>query len=173
MPFEILHGDITRMRVDAIVNAANTKLQRGGGVCGAIFKAAGVREMQAACDALAPIQIGEAVITPGFALPAKYVIHTPGPRRHSINPRQPDLSAGEAERLLRNCYLNSLALAVSHGCKSVAFPLIATGVYGYPKDEALRVATAAIEEFLDKHRGCDLSVHLVMFDKAALEADGR
>ncbi len=157
MSFILIHQDITKMDVDAIVNAANTSLQMGGGVCGAIFKAAGVSELQAACDKLAPIQTGDAVITPGFKLPAKYIIHTAGPIYR-------DGKHGE-ERKLRSCYLNSLRRAVENDCKSIAFPLISSGIYGYPKDEALRVATEAIIEFLEEH---DLDVYLVIFDKATL-----
>ncbi|MPM02791.1 O-acetyl-ADP-ribose deacetylase [bioreactor metagenome] len=156
MPFTIVRQDITKMRVDAIVNAANTALQMGGGVCGAIFKAAGVDEMQAACDRLAPIQTGEAVITPGFGLPSKYVIHTAGPVYH-------DGRHGE-EAKLRACYLNSLKRAVENKCGSIAFPLISSGIYGYPKEEALRVATVAIQEFLIEH---EIDVSLVVFDKTA------
>lgn len=156
MPFTLIRNDITKMHVDAIVNAANTALQMGGGVCGAIFHGAGAAELQAACDLLAPIQTGEAVITPGFKLPAKYVIHTAGPVYL-------DGKHGE-ERLLRACYHNSLKRAIENGCESVAFPLISSGIYGYPKAEALRVATSAIQDFLADH---DLEVFLVVYDKAA------
>lgn len=161
MSFIIIRQDITKMNVDAIVNAANTGLRAGGGVCGAIFKAAGAAELQAACDKLAPIRTGEAVITPGFGLPAKYVIHTAGPIYR-------DGRQGE-EKLLRACYQNSLKRAVEHDCESVAFPLISSGIYGYPKAEALRVATEAIRDFLD---GTDheLKVSLAVFDKAAFAA---
>ena len=157
MPFTIVRQDITKMNVDAIVNAANTQLQMGGGVCGAIFKAAGAVKLQAACDKLAPIKTGEAVITPGFALPAKYVIHAAGPvyRRHS--PEQ-------NEKLLRSAYISSLQLAVKSHCESIAFPLISSGIYGYPKEEALRVATSAIKDFLAGH---DMDVYLAVFDKAS------
>ena len=110
MPFTIIRNDITKMKVDAIVNAANTELQMGGGVCGAIFKAAGAAELQAACNKLAPIQTGEAVITPGFNLSCKYIIHTAGPIYR-------DGSRGE-EKLLRSCYLNSLKLALENNCKA-------------------------------------------------------
>lgn len=158
MPFSIIRNDITKMNTDAIVNAANTELKMGGGVCGAIFKAAGASQLQKACDRLAPIKTGEAVITEGFDLPAKYIIHTAGPvyvdGRH-----------GE-EELLRSCYINSLRLAIEKGCKSIAFPLISSGIYGYPKAEALRVATDAIRTFLSDH---DMDVTLVVFDKASFE----
>ncbi|GIP16195.1 hypothetical protein J40TS1_18370 [Paenibacillus montaniterrae] len=158
MPYTIVRQDITKMKVDAIVNAANTSLQMGGGVCGAIFKAAGILELQAACNILAPIKTGEAAITPGFALSAKYIIHAAGPvYNHSI--------AEQSEQFLRSAYINSLQLAVKHKCQSIAFPLISSGIYGYPKDEALQVATSAILDFLADH---DLDVYLAVFDKAAL-----
>jgi O-acetyl-ADP-ribose deacetylase (regulator of RNase III) len=144
------------MKVDAIVNAANAALQMGGGVCGAIFKAAGAADLQAACDKLAPIQTGEAVITPGFRLSSKYVIHT-------AEPVYRDGKSGE-EAQLRACYLNSLKRAVENACESVAFPLISSGIYGYPKDEALWVATTAIREFLEEYY---LDVVLAVFDKAS------
>lgn len=154
MPFTIIRQDITKMDVDAIVNAANTDLLMGGGVCGAIFSAAGAAELQTACDKLAPIKTGDAVITPGFSLPAKYVIHTAGPVYR-------DGKNGE-ETALRACYINSLKLAVENGCESIAFPLISSGIYGYPKDEALRIAETAIQSFLNDH---DLDVYLAVFDK--------
>lgn len=158
MPFTIVRQDITKMKVDAIVNAANTALQMGGGVCGAIFQAAGATELKAACNKLAPIQTGEAVITPGFQLTAKHIIHTAGPV-------YTDGKHGE-EGLLRACYINSLKRAWENGCKSIAFPLISSGIYGYPKAEALRVATAAIQSFLNTQ---EMDVSLVVFDKAAFE----
>jgi O-acetyl-ADP-ribose deacetylase (regulator of RNase III) len=157
MPFNIVRQDITKIKVDAIVNAANTDLQMGGGVCGAIFKAAGARELQAACNKVAPIKTGEAAITPGFNLSAKYVIHSAGPiYRH--------WSAEQSEEFLRSAYTNSLRLAVENKCESIAFPLISSGIYGYPKDEALQVATSAIQEFLADH---DIAVTLTVFDKSA------
>jgi len=156
MPFTIVRQDITKMKVDAIVNAANTDLAMGGGVCGAIFNAAGVSDLQTACDKLAPIQTSDAVITPGFRLPAKFVVHTAGPVYRGGK-------SGEEEQL-RSCYLNVLKRAVENKCKSIAFPLISSGIYGYPKDEALRVATRTIHDFLGEH---ELDVYLVVFDKAA------
>ena len=157
MPFNIIRQDITKMEVDAIVNAANTELKMGGGVSGAIFKAAGAIKLQAACDKIAPIKTGEAVITPGFDLPAKYVIHTAGPVYNKRNPE-------ESEKLLRSAYTESLQVAIDHRCESIAFPLISSGIYGYPKDEALQVATSAIRDFLNEH---DLEVFLALFDKSA------
>lgn len=156
MPFTIVRQDITKMAVDAIVNAANTDLQAGGGVCGAIFKAAGAAALQKACDKLAPIKTGEAVVTPGFGLAAKYIIHTAGPVYH-------DGCSGEEEQL-RASYTNSLKRALEHGCASVAFPLISSGIYGYPKDEALRVARESIVAFLETE---ELDVYLAVFDGAA------
>ena len=156
MSFNIIRNDITKLNVDAIVNAANTSLLMGGGVCGAIFSAAGADRLQDACDSLAPIKTGEAVITPGFNLPAKHIIHTAGPVYR-------DGKQGE-EALLRSCYTNSLELAVKHNCESIAFPLISSGIYGYPKTEALRVATAAIRSFISEN---DIAVSLAVFDKEA------
>ena len=157
MPFTIVRQDITKMKTDAIVNAANTELKMGGGVCGAIFKRAGEYELQKACDDLSPIKAGEVVITPGFALPARYIIHAAGPVYDASSPK-------ESEKLLRAAYLNSLNLAKDYNCKNIAFPLISSGIYGYPKDEALRVATAAIKDFLDSH---DMDIYLTVFDKDA------
>ncbi len=156
MPFTIVRQDVTKMKVDAIVNAANTDLQMGGGVCGAIFKAAGAAQLQAACDKLAPIKTGEAVITPGFNLRAKFVIHAAGPVYRQWNKEQ-------NEQHLRAAYTNSLKRAIENKCESIAFPLISSGIYGYPKDEALQVATSAIQDFLTNH---DLDVTLVVFDKS-------
>ncbi|MDR0861392.1 MAG: macro domain-containing protein, partial [Oscillospiraceae bacterium] len=159
MPFKIIRNDITKLRVDAIVNAANTDLAMGGGVCGAIFKAAGATQLQAACDKLAPIKTGEAVITPGFGLSAKFVIHAAGPVYRHWN-------AAQNEELLRAAYTNSLKRAVENECESVAFPLISSGVYGYPKADALAVANATIRDFLADN---DLDVSLVVYDRAAFE----
>lgn len=157
MPFSIVRQDITKMKADAIVNAANTALQMGGGVCGAIFKAAGAEKLQQACDKVSPIKTGEAAITPGFQLPAKYVIHAAGPVYNSKNKEQ-------CAALLRSAYTNSLALAMENKCESIAFPLISSGIYGYPKDEALREATTAIADFLAEH---EIDVYLAVFDKAS------
>jgi O-acetyl-ADP-ribose deacetylase (regulator of RNase III) len=157
MPFTIIRQDITKLNVDAIVNAANTDLQMGGGVCGAIFRAAGPAELQAACDQAAPIKTGGAAITPGFRLPAKYVIHAAGPVYRHWNKAQ-------SEAYLRSAYIESLKLATEHDCHSIAFPLISSGIYGYPKAEALQVATAAITDYLTGH---DLDVYLAVFDKTA------
>ena len=155
MSFTIIRQDITQMKVDAIVNAANTGLFMGGGVCGAIFNAAGPEKMQAACNALSPIRTGEAVITPGFNLPAKFVIHTAGPMYRLKESEQ-------CARLLRSSYMESLNLALQNKCESIAFPLISSGIYGYPADEALQIATVAIKDFLTHN---DMDVYLVIFDR--------
>lgn len=157
MPFTIVRQDITKMQVDAIVNAANTDLSMGGGVCGAIFNAAGQTKLKEACDKVSPIKTGGAAITPGFKLPAKYIIHAAGPIYHQWN-------ADENEKLLRSAYMESLKLAVENGCGSIAFPLISSGIYGYPKEEALQVAVSAIKDFLSEH---DMDVYLAIFDRAS------
>lgn len=154
MPFKIIHGDITKIKADAIVNAANTALQMGGGVCGAIFSAAGAERLQAVCDEFAPIRTGEAVITRGFALPAKYIIHTAGPVYRGGQ-------FGE-EALLRDCYVNSLGLAKKYNCESVAFPLISSGIYGYPADGAMAVAEKAVNDWLAEN---EMDVSLVLYGK--------
>lgn len=156
MPFQIIKGDITKLEVDVIVNAANTSLSEGGGVCGAIFKAAGETLMQQACAPLAPIAQGQAIMTPAFALPCKAVIHTAGPIYQ-------DGKHQEREMLTR-CYQNSLHLALQAGYESIAFPLISSGIYRYPKQEALEVASSAITGFLKQE---DLLVYLVLFDRAS------
>ncbi len=137
---ELLQGDITRLAVDAIVNAANTQLAGGGGVDGAIHRAAGAAELQAACRAIGGCATGDAVITPGFRLPARYIIHTVGPVYR-------DGRHGEPE-LLASCYRRSLELAVAHGVRSLAFPAISTGVYGYPLAAATEIALRTTAEFL-------------------------
>ena len=129
---------ITEMDVDCIVNAANRQLRHGGGVCGAIFAAAGARELQAACDVLGNCPTGEAVITPGFKLKAKYIVHAVGPIWQGGNHNE--------ETLLYRCYQNAMKVANAKGCRSIAFPLISSGIYGYPVKEAWRVAIKAIQE---------------------------
>jgi O-acetyl-ADP-ribose deacetylase (regulator of RNase III) len=158
MPFTIVRQDITKLQADAIVNAANTDLAMSGGVCGAIFRAAGPELLKAACDELAPIQTGQAVITPAFGLPAQYIIHAAGPVYQAHDP-------GKSQASLRSAYTHALQLAMEYQCQSMAFPLISSGLYGYPKKEALRVATSAILDFLEDH---ELDVTLALFDKEAL-----
>ena len=156
MPFNIIRNDIVNMKVDAIVNAANSELKQGGGVCGRIFSAAGEQEMTRVCDAIGWCEPGSALITPGFNLPARYVIHTVGPIWQGGK-------QGE-EQVLRSAYRSSLELALEHGLESIAFPLISSGVYGYPYEQALAVALDEINRFLFQH---DLEVTLVMFHQTA------
>lgn len=146
MPIEAVQADITRLNVDAIVNAANTSLLGGGGVDGAIHRAAGP-ELLAACKELNGCATGEAKSTPGFKLPARYVIHTVGPVWHGGD-------RGEAE-LLRSCYRRSLEVAASLEVRSMAFPSISTGVYGYPINEAAGIAVATVKRALDEHAGIE------------------
>jgi O-acetyl-ADP-ribose deacetylase (regulator of RNase III) len=154
---EVIRGDITQMGVDAIVNAANEALLPGGGVSGAIHRAAGP-ELAEACKAVAPCPTGEARITPGFRLPAKWVIHTVGPIWHGGTQNEP--------HLLESAYRSSLALAKQYRLRTVAFPSISTGIYGYPLEKA---APIALKVLLDEAPNFD-ALYLVAFDEKTYEA---
>jgi O-acetyl-ADP-ribose deacetylase (regulator of RNase III) len=155
----VVAGDITRQRADAIVNAANTTLLGGGGVDGAIHRAAGP-ELLAECRTLGGCATGRAKITPGYKLPAKWVIHTVGPVWHDGN-------HGEDE-LLASCYRSCFVLVEQHGIKTVAFPSISTGAYGFPMERAARIAVRETKDFLERNRSVE-KVILVCFGTHALE----
>lgn len=152
MPLQIINHDITKVECDAIVNAANSTLLGGGGVDGAIHRAAG-KGLLLECMKLGGCKVGQAKITGAHNLPARFVIHTVGPKWKGGR-------KGEQE-LLESCYLQSLHLALDNQCNSIAFPLISAGAYGYPKEEALRVAVDTINHFLTEH---DMLVYIVLYD---------
>ena len=158
MPFKIIRNDITKVEADVIVNAANPMLKMGAGVCGAIFNAAGKEALQKECDAIGRCGEGEAVITSAYALPAKYIIHAVGPIWFG--------GYANEEQFLKDAYTNSMELALSKKCESIAFPLISTGLFGYPKEKALEAAISAISDFLERH---ELMVFLVVFDRESFK----
>ena len=162
MPFQIIRNDITKVKADIIVNTANPKPTFDGGVDSAIYEAAGKEKLLAERKKIGDIAPGEAAITPAFSLNAKYIIHT-------VGPTWKDGKHSELETL-KSCYEKSLDLALQNNCESIAFPLIATGVYGFPKDKALQVATSVIQEFLFEH---EMSITLVVFDRKAFELSGK
>ena len=153
MPFKIVRNDITKMQVDAIVNTANLKPKYSSRTDTAVYKAAGEEELLAERKKIGYMNTGEVAITLGFKLPAKYIIH-------AVSPRYIDGKSGE-EKKLRECYKRSLDLATKYNCKSIAFPLISTGSFGYPKEEGMRIALDEINAFLMKQ---EMLVYLVVFD---------
>lgn len=161
MPLQIIRNDITKIECDAIVNAANSTLLGGGGVDGAIHRAAG-KGLLLECMKLHGCKVGEAKITKGYKLPAKYVIHTVGPKWKDGNNNE--------KELLISCYKNSLALAKEYNCKSVAFPLISSGVYGYPMADAFKVAVDTVAEFLMHN---DMLVYIVVYNKDAVSVGSK
>lgn len=162
MPFQIIRNDITKVKADAIVNTANPKPVIGSGTDSAIYKAAGDKLLLAERKKIGAIAPGQAAYTDAFNLDARYIIHT-------VGPAWIDGSHGERD-ILHSCYERSLAIAADLSCKSIAFPLIATGVYGFPKDEALQIALSEINRFLLTH---DMKIILVVFDRKAFELSGR
>ncbi len=158
MSFHLIEGDITEVEADAVVNAANSALMRGGGVCGAIFAAAGARQLQRACERLAPVRTGLVAVTDGFDLKAKRIIHAVGPVWQGGH-------NGEKEAL-SSCYTRALEICSKEGLRSIAFPLISSGIYGYPVDDAYRVARDVIKSYLESH---DIEVYLVIFGKRMAE----
>jgi O-acetyl-ADP-ribose deacetylase len=152
---EVVEGDITRIAADAIVNAANAELSAGGGVCGAIFRAAGAKELTQACRAIGRCPAGSAVITPAFGIvTTKHIIHAVGPIYASHTPT-------EAQRLLRSAYASAIRLAAQQGCRTVAFPAISTGIYGYPLEDACR---EAVDVCAEDGRAAGIEILLVAFD---------
>ena len=154
----VMLGDITKVKADAIVNAANTSLLGGGGVDGAIHRAAGPKLLEE-CRMLNGCRTGQAKITKGYRLPTKYVIHTPGPVWNGGGKNE--------EQLLRNCYENCLKLAAEYGCKTVAFPSISTGIYRFPLEKASLIAVETIRDFLTQHS--DMDVQMVCFDQRTFQ----
>lgn len=154
MPFLIVRDNIVNIKADALVNAANSRLLPGGGVCGAVFQAAGFDLMHEACKSIGFCNPGDAVITPGFNLFADYVIHT-------VGPVWTDGKSGE-EEILRSCYRNSFKLAYERGLKSIAFPLLASGNFGYPKDLALKIAISELSDFVLEN---PITAYLCVYDR--------
>lgn len=158
---EIHKNDITNLRVDAVVNAANDELRQGGGVCGAIFRAAGAQQLTAACRRIGHCETGRAVITPAFGLVNnKFIIH-------AVGPVYLDGKHGEPQALY-NCYKNALILAKQHGCRSIGFPLISSGIFGYPLEEAWEIALTACRDFISAETDYDINIVFVGTDRSRL-----
>lgn len=158
MPFLMIRNDITKVAADAIVNPANRNLLQGSGTSRAIYQAAGEQELTAACEAIGHCELGRAVCTPAFGLPAKYIFHAVCPAWHGGG-------FGEAEQLA-GAYHSALELAAEYHCESVAFPLLSSGNYGYPKEQAFRIAVDTITQYVMEH---DLTVYLVLYDRDSLD----
>ncbi|WP_417046587.1 macro domain-containing protein [Enorma massiliensis] len=159
MPFSIVRDDISRVHADVLVNAANVRLAPGGGVCGALFSAAGFDEMRAACEAIGGCATGDAVATPAFNLPARWCVHAVGPIWRG--------GRAHEEELLHRCYRSAFARAVELGARSVAFPLISAGIYGFPVERALAIAREEVAAFLRHHDEAALT--LVVFERAVVQ----
>lgn len=159
---EIRKISITALDTDAIVNAANDGLWAGGGVCGAIFQAAGYEQLQDACNKIGHCDTGSAVITPGFRLKAKYIIHAVGPRWKDGKHKEPEQLYG--------AYYKSLELAVANYCRSIGFPLISAGIFGYPVQGAWRQAINACSDFLDRHKDVTLDIVFAVLNDEIIEA---
>ena len=157
MPFLMIRNDITKVAADAIVNPANRNLLQGSGTSRAIYQAAGEQELTASCEAIGRCDLGRAVCTPAFGLPAKYIFH-------AVCPAWQGGGAGEAEQLA-GAYHSALELAAEYHCESVAFPLLSSGNYGYPKEQAFRIAVDTITQYVMEH---DLTVYLVLYDRDSL-----
>ena len=158
---EVEKADITDLNADAIVNAANPQLLEGGGVCGAIFRKAGSRKLAEACNEIGRCDTGGAVITPGFNLKAKYVIHAVGPVWHGGN-------RNEAQ-LLYDAYRNSLILAKENGCSSIAFPVISSGIYGYPKEQAWEIAVRSCADFISSNPDYEVRIVFAVLSENSLQ----
>ena len=152
---------ITRLNTDAIVNAANTSLAEGGGVCGAIFREAGSVSLTSACNAIGHCDTGSAVITPGFNLPAKYIIHAVGPVWYGGDNNEP--------KLLYSAYKQSLIVAKENNCHTIGFPLISAGIFGYPKDKAWRKALQACQDFIDANPDYDIDIVFAVLDDSIMK----
>ncbi|OUN42292.1 macro domain-containing protein [Enorma massiliensis] len=159
MPFSIVRDDISRVHADVLVNAANVRLAPGGGVCGALFSAAGFDEMRAACEAIGGCATGDAVATPAFNLPARWCVHAVGPIWRG--------GRAHEEELLHRCYRRAFARAVELGARSVAFPLISAGIYGFPVERALAIAREEVAAFLRHHD--EVALTLVVFERAVVQ----